>query len=100
MRDSLPAAIESRDAWREAFDNEARAAVALRARGDSLQSANDDLAAVVRNYGNASEKILGASKPSFISRLVPEVGVGAAVGIDPTTLKPSKTVGVTLTWSL
>ena len=100
VRDSLTAAVAGRDAYRSAFHTQMAASAALRSRGDSLARANRDLTDVVRDYGDASQAILDATKPSFLARLVPDVGVGAAVGIDPFTRKPSTAVGVTLSWSL
>ena len=35
---------------------------------------------------------------SFLGKLSPSVGVGGAIGIDPMTNRPSKTVGLTLGW--
>lgn len=98
-RDSLDAALVAKDAYRDAFHSQVVAAGALRARGDSLQAANDDLAGIVRDYGDASQGILDATKPSFLKSLLPDVGFGATVGIDPTTLKPAKAVGVNVHWS-
>lgn len=97
--DSLTAAIVARDAYRTAFHAQVEAAGALRARGDSLQAANEDLAGVVRDYGNAGEAMLDATKPSFVQNLIPDVGVGCTAGYDPTSNRLGTACGPTLTWS-
>jgi hypothetical protein len=97
-QDSLPAAVEAKDEYKSAWESQVAASASLRARGDSLQTAVNELGQVVRDYGDASKSILQATKPSFIERLLPNVGAGAAVGADPFTYRPSTTVGVTLSW--
>jgi hypothetical protein len=98
-RDSLTAAIAGRDAYRSAFHAQVAASAALRARGDSLQAANADLARVVRDYGNASDAVLAASKPSFLQRLIPDVGAGCTAGYDPIRHQVGTVCGPSLHWS-
>ncbi len=98
--DSLPPAIAAKDAWHDAYTSELAAAGALRARGDTLEAANKHLAILVRDYGDASKGILDATRPSFLKSLLPNVGVGAAVGINPLTRKPASVIGLTLSWDL
>lgn len=98
VRDSLSLAIAAKDGWHAAYDDEKRAAVALRERGDSLAVANEALSQIVRDYGDASADILDATDESFFERLVPDIRPGAAVGIDPFTRRPGAVVGVTVSW--
>lgn len=98
VRDSLTYAIDAKDAYKSAYTDEKRAAVALRHRGDSLSVVNDRLAGIVRDYGDASADILDATDESFFERLVPDIRPGVAVGINPTNLRPAAVVGVTASW--
>ena len=78
---------------KRAYHEEKKAAAELRARGDILQRNVTDLS-------KTSQQLVAASRPSFWSHLVPQVGVGAAAGIDPITRKPATAVGVTLSWRI
>jgi hypothetical protein len=67
-------------------------------RGDSLSHA---LTLVTGSAGTLDGKVavlIGASKPSVISRLLPHLGAGLALGVDATG-QPHAIIGVTLGWS-
>jgi hypothetical protein len=91
VRDSLASALDARDGYKVAYQSEKQAAAALR-------TSHDDLTEIVRRYGDASTAVIDASRPSFLDRVLPNVGAGAAVGVNPFTGGPSATVGVTLSW--
>jgi hypothetical protein len=79
-------AVETADHWRVAFDAEKQAAAVLRG--------------TLRDVGDASKQLVKQSKPSFLSRLTPDVGLGATAGVDPFTREPAVAVGVTLSWEI
>lgn len=73
-------------------------------RGDSLQLAIDSSMAPLRRLvvadsvvGSAATAVVNAMRPSFLSRFVPKLGVGAAVGIDA-LYHPNVVIGLTLGW--
>jgi len=94
------AVMDAGSAWHDAYDAQRIAVGHLRARGDSLASANATLTRTVGDLHRTSDDLAHASKPSFFSHLVPKVGIGATAGIDPFTHRPSTAVGVTLSWSV
>ena len=87
-------AVETADAWKQAYDSTAAAAARLKAAGEVVVPA-------VQAQTEVSEHLADASRPGFFARLVPKVGVNATIGVDP--LKPEegvkKVVGVGVSWS-
>lgn len=70
---------------------------------DSARAALADLAKAATQETHAAVAVVSPSAPhrvlSFLGKLAPNVGAGAAVGVDPMTNRFSKTVGVTAGWS-
>lgn len=106
--DSCPKALVIADstaaAWREAYVNEHSATEALIPALDTTLHAGKALVVATERLDTAATALVKASRPPFFSRLLaglkPDIGVGAAIGIDPFTRKPSTTIGVTLSWKL
>lgn len=75
----------------------------LFAANDSLTSANGLLQGTVASLladgervDSAGRRVLAASR---WSRLLPEIGLGATIGVDPVTMAPARAVGLTFSWS-
>lgn len=79
--------------WQGAYAGAVQAA-------DSLQTALAAERAANERLRVAAGELVKRSKPSFWARITPRVGVGGAAGIDPATMKFSKTVGVTFSWAI
>ena len=92
------AAVDVADAWHRAYTSQLTATGELRVANDSLTSANAALKRSVGDLGRTGDHLAHASKPSFWSHLVPEIGVGATAGVDPITHKPAVAVGATASW--
>lgn len=75
----------------------------LNARKDAFtqqKQATAVLAPAADHVAEAAHDLVKASKPSFWSHLKPDVGLGATAGVDPTTGKFGKTVGITVSWKV
>lgn len=75
--------------------------VALRAAQDATSNYKaglDTLRGASVSLVSSSKDLLVASKPTFVQRITPHVGFGAAVGVDATGV-PRAILGVTLGWS-
>jgi hypothetical protein len=83
-----------------AYESEHQAAQELRAGLDSVVPASVALVGATGRLGVAAGELAKASRPSWLARLKPDVGVGVAVGVNPVTGAPSTTVGVTLAWRI
>lgn len=99
--DTLSAALAAADSTAEhyqtAFEDQKRATAYLQAAYDTTRSALDSVSADARRLASQSQKLVNASKRSFFSRFIPEIGFGGAVGLDPTG-KPNVVLGPTLSW--
>lgn len=73
-----------------------RAAANLRAALDSVTAANDSLLKANRSIEDAADKLI---RRTFWDKVLPEVGVGAAAGVDAEG-EPNVVVGVTLSYRL
>jgi hypothetical protein len=69
-----------------AYDEQKAATVALRPATEKLADASTDL--------------VKATQPSFFVRFLPDIGVGAAVGISAIDRRPDAVIGITLSWEL
>lgn len=86
--------------YKPAYLDAKLAADTLLAAVDTLVPALKSTLAANARLRAAAGHLVDVSKPSFWSHLVPKVGFGGAVGIDPVTMQPSKTVGLTLSWAI
>jgi len=96
---ALTEAIAMAEDWHEAYEEEVVASGLLRQANDSLRAA---LSTIVPSAGRLSDvavRLVEATRPSFLERVIPKVGVGVAAGINPATMKPAVVVGVTLGWN-
>lgn len=80
--------------------------VDLRKTAQEARSARADtkvaLDSVRGSYGRleaAATTLSRASRPSWVARLTPHLGLGIAAGIDPVTRRPSTAAGITFGWS-
>ena len=96
--EALARADSASASWQAAYAGEHAATGTLRAALDSVQRVGTTLAAITTRVNDAATALVKASRPSFFARLKPDIGFGAAIGVDPFTRKPSTTIGVTLSW--
>lgn len=85
-------AIETADAWKQAYDT----TLAANAR---LQAAAGPLVDASKGQTEASEHLSDVSRPSFFQRILPKVGVGVTTGIDPIDRSFHVVVGPSAHWS-
>lgn len=69
-----------------ALDAQKQATAILRPAGDALAGATSQLAK--------------AAKPSFLSHLIPSIGIGGAAGLSVIDRRPDALIGVTFSWRL
>lgn len=92
-------AFETAEAWRMSHDSLATSLAVTRDALDSTTIALTALKGTSAILRGASTNLVEQSKRSFLEALIPTLGVGGAVGVDPFNGKFSKTVGLTLSWS-
>ena len=97
---ALAIADSTASAWQEAYVHEHAATEVLVPALDTTLRTGAALATATTRVNTAATALVKASRPSFFARLKPDIGFGAAAGIDPFTRKPSTTIGVTLSWRL
>ena len=97
---ALAIADSTAASWREAYGHEHAATEALVPALDTTLRSGTALVVATERVDAAATALVKASRPSFFARLKPDIGFGAAAGIDPFTRKPSTTIGVTLSWRL
>lgn len=97
--DSLVNVTEQAQSWKNAYEEQIKATASLTHAVDTTQSALKDVREASTALRGSATKLVAASHRSFWSRLVPDVGVGAAAGINPQG-KPDVVAGVTLSWPL
>lgn len=86
------AALEGERDRAVAEAGEARKALAAR------REATAALRPAAHNLADAATALVKRSRPSFLSRIAPDVGVGAAAGVSVTDRRPDAVIGVTLSW--
>lgn len=84
--------------YRKGYEKEHKAAQTLRGALDSTAAALAVADTALSRLRAASMKLVAATRPSLFQRLIPRAGFGGAIGVDPRTLQPSATIGVTLSW--
>jgi hypothetical protein len=94
LQGQLASSQAESESWHDAYDEQKAATARLEAAAGPLVDAS-------QAQTDASQHLSKASKPSFLGRLVPKVGVNATIGVDP--LQPEegikKVVGVGVSWS-
>ena len=80
------------ESWHDAYDEQKAATGRLQAAAGPLVDASQAQSA-------AGQHLSDASKPSFLGRILPDVGVGAVAGVDPFDHSFHVVVGPSLHWS-
>lgn len=78
---------------------ELRNVITLKQRSiDELRPQLDSLRNAAVRVSNASQKVIDASRPSLLSRLLPHTGAGVTAGIDVQG-RPNAVAGITFGWT-
>lgn len=85
--------------FKSAYEEQKKATASLQAAVDTLIPKLEQLSSASGRLDDSSGRLVKASKGSFWDHVVPKVGVGGAVGINPAG-RPDAVIGLTLSWQL
>lgn len=93
VHDSLKVKTQEAESWKNAYEAQIHATVALRGAVDTSQTASKEVREASTNLQGSATELVKATRRGWL----PKVGFGAAAGVNPQG-RPDAVIGVTLSW--